>query len=169
MDIHNVASKGVANAGLTTGIIGTSLGALNAMGGAGGLLGGLFGGGCNGGWNNAWNMAGCSENMLVNRYELGQAQEIESLKSQIALRDANTFTDSKMLEMYKYIDGKLETVNGTLATQAVYNATQTATINCMQGQIAQLFGLTKLVVPNTSVCPGWGNVTITPSTTTTGA
>jgi hypothetical protein len=73
MDIHNVASKGVANAGLTTGIIGTSLGALNAMGGAGGLLGGLFGGGCNG----AWNMAGCSENVLVNRYELGQAQEIE--------------------------------------------------------------------------------------------
>jgi hypothetical protein len=37
----------------------------------------------------------------------------------------------------------------------------------MQGQIGQLFGLTKLVVPNNSVCPGWGNVTITPSTTTT--
>ena len=75
----------------------------------------------------------------------------------------------KMLELYKYIDGKLECVNNALAGQAVWNATQTATINCMQGQIAQLFGLTKLVVPNTSVCPGWGNVTITPSTTTTGA
>ena len=45
----------------------------------------------------------------------------------------------------------------------------TGTINCMQGQIAQLQGLTKLVVPNTSVCPGWGNVTITPAATTTGA
>lgn len=111
MDIHNVASKGVANAGLTTGIIGTSLGALNALGGTGNLLGGLFGGG-----NSC-----CSENMIVNRYELGQAQEIESLKSQIALRDANTFTDSKMLEMYKYIDGKLGEINGVLCGQAVQN------------------------------------------------
>lgn len=37
----------------------------------------------------------------------------------------------------------------------------------MQQQIAQLQSLTKLVVPNGSVCPGWGNVTITPSTTAT--
>ena len=112
MDIHNVASKGVANAGLTTGIIGTSLGALNALGNGGGLLGGLFGMGCN-------NV--CSENMMVNRYELGQAQEIESLKSQIALRDANTFTDQKMLEMYRYVDGKLGEINGVLGAQAVQN------------------------------------------------
>ena len=111
MDIHDVAKKGVANAGLTTGIIGTSLGALNALGGGGGLLGGLLSGG-----NGC-----CSENIMVNRYELGQAQEIESLKSQIALRDANTFTDQKMLEMYKYFDGKLGEVNGVLGAQAVQN------------------------------------------------
>ena len=90
-------------------------------------------------------------------------------------RGANTFNALKnhpivkMLELYKYIDGKLEGVNGALAGQAVWNATQTANIGCMQNQIAQLFGLTKLVVPNASVCPGWGNVTVTPSTTTTGA
>ena len=35
----NYASKGVANAGLATGIIGTSLGALNALGGMGALTG----------------------------------------------------------------------------------------------------------------------------------
>ncbi len=111
MDIHNVASKGVATAGLTTGIIGSSLGVLNSLGNGGGLLGGLLGGG----------NCGCSENMMVNRYELGQAQEIESLKSQIALRDANTFTDSKMLEMYRYVDGKLGEINGVLGAQAVQN------------------------------------------------
>ena len=61
------------------------------------------------------------------------------------------------------------TVNGALAGQAAVMQHKQQIINCMQGQIAQLFGLTKLVVPNTSVCPGWGNVTITPSTTTTGA
>ena len=51
--------------------------------------------------------------------------------------------------------------------QAVYNGTMNATIGCIQNQVAQLLGLTKLVVPNTSVCPGWGNATITPAATTT--
>ena len=39
----------------------------------------------------------------------------------------------------------------------------------LQGQVAQLFALTKLVVPNPSVCPGWGEVTITPTTPAAGA
>jgi hypothetical protein len=37
----------------------------------------------------------------------------------------------------------------------------------MTAQIAQLYGLTKLVIPNGSVCPGWGNVTVTPAAATT--
>ena len=146
-------SKAVAGSGLGLGIAGTALGLLN--GGLGGILGN---GNC-----------GCSENHMVNRYELGQESRISKLESEIALRDANIYNDQKLLELYKYIDGKLEGVNGALAGQAVWNATQTANINCMQGQIGQLFGLTKLVVPNASICPGYGNVTITPSTTTTGA
>lgn len=41
-------------------------------------------------------------------------------------------------------------------------------LSCMQGQIAQLMSLTKLVVPNGSICPGWGDVTVsvTPAATT---
>ena len=153
------ASKGLAGAGLGTGIAGLTLGVLN------GGLNGILGGGC----RNAWDNGVCSENHMVNRYELGQESRISKLESEIALRDANIYNDQKLLELYKYIDGKLEGVNGALAGQAVWNATQTANINCMQGQIGQLFGLTKLVVPNSSICPGYGNVTITPSTTTTGA
>ena len=140
------ASKGVAGSGLGLGIAGTALGLLN------GGLNGILGNGCNSNWN-----ACCSENNMVNRYELAQESRISKLESEIALRDANIYNDGKILELYKYIDGKLEGVNATLATQAVYNATQTATIGCMQGQIAQLQGLTKLVVPNTSVCPGYSN------------
>ena len=153
------ASKGVAGSGLGLGIAGTALGVLN--GGLGNLLGGL-------GVNNG--ACACSENMMVSRYELGQEQKISDLQSQIALRDANIYNDQKLLEVYKYFDGKLETVNSKLCDQAVWNATQTATIGCMANQIAALNGLTKLVVPNTSVCPGWGNVTVTPATggTTTG-
>lgn len=152
------ASKGVAGSGLGLGIAGTALGVLN--GGLGNLFGGLTG-------VNA--AAACSENMPVSRYELGQESKIAELQSQIALRDANTYNDQKLLEVYKYFDGKLEGVNQRLCEQAVWNATQTATIGCMAGQIAQLQSLTKLVIPNGSVCPGWGNVTVTPAAAPTTA
>ena len=147
------ASKGVAGSGLGLGIAGTALGVLN--GGLGNLLG------------MGYNNCGCSENMMVNRYELGQEQKIAKLETEVALRDANIFTDQKISDVYERLDSKIRGLEAGLNAQAVYNATNTATINCIQGQVAQLFGLTKLVVPNTSVCPGWGNVTITPSTTTT--
>ena len=144
------ASRGVAGSGLGLGIAGTALGILN------GGLGNILGTNC-----------GCSENMAVTRYELGQEQKIAQLESQIALRDANIYSDQKLSEVYKDLSARINGLEAGLNAQAVYNATNTATINCIQGQVAQLYGLTKLVVPNTSVCPGWSNVTITPSTTTT--
>jgi hypothetical protein len=69
----------------------------------------------------------------------------------------------------KKIDDNKAAQDAVNLQQATYNAANTAAIGCMQNQIAQLFGITKLVVPNTSVCPGWGNVTITPAAATTGA
>ena len=101
------ASKGVAGAGLGLGIAGTALGLLNGNG-----LGGIFGG-------NPGMM--CHENQPVNRYELGQERKIGELQSAIALRDANTYGDQKLLEMYKYIDGELKTIRATLCEQAVTN------------------------------------------------
>lgn len=151
------ASNAKANAGLATGIIGTSLAGLMALGNG---VGNVFGGST---------PCGCSENHLVNRYELGMEQEIAKLKADIALRDANIYNDQKSLELYKYFDSEIKRIDRTLCEQAVYNATQTGAISCIQGQVAQLQSLTKLVVPNTSVCPGWGEVTITPAAATTGA
>lgn len=120
-----------------------------------------------GGWNNGGYV--CNENMPVNRYEAQKDARIAELETEVKLRDANTYTDQKLLELYKYFDGKMEHVDHKLCEQAVWNTAQTGTINCMSGQIAQLYGLTKLVVPNTSICPGWGDVTVsvTPATTTT--
>lgn len=157
------ASNAKGNAALTTGIIGTSLSAMNALGngGFGNVLGGLFGNGC-----------GCNgANAPVNRYELGLEGEIARLRTEVSLRDSNIYNDQKTLELYRYIDGKIEGINSKLCEQAVFNAAQTSAMNCMGSQIAQLFSLTKLVVPNTSVCPGWGEVTITPTpaTATAGA
>lgn len=134
------ASKGVAGSGLGLGIAGTALGILN------GGLGNILGTNC-----------GCSENMAVTRYELGQEQKIAKLESEIALRDANIYSDQKLSEVYKDLSARINGLEAGLNAQAVYNATNTATINCIQGQVAQLFGLTKLVVPNTSVCPGYSN------------
>lgn len=110
-------ASGTAKAGLTTGIIGTSLGALNLMGNGAGLLSGLAGGcgartiapGC------------CSEDHLVDRYTMDLKFQIAEKDSQIALRDANTFTDQKFIELYKYFDGELRGIRDSLASQAVEN------------------------------------------------
>lgn len=109
---HDCASKGVAGAGLGLGIAGTALGLLS--GGLNGLYGNRAAVAVNGN-------CGCSENMLVNRYELELQQQIAAKDAQIALRDANTYGDQKMLEMYKYIDGQLKDIRSTLCDQAVHN------------------------------------------------
>lgn len=158
MEIENrYASRGVAGTGLGLGIAGTALGVLN--GGLGNILGGV-------GYN-ANGHCGCSEDHFINRYEASQSARIAELETEVKLRDANIYTDSKIADVYERLSGRINCVEGQLAQQAVYNATNTATLGCINGQIAQLMNLTKLVIPNTSVCPGWGNVTVTPATTTT--
>ena len=162
---HNVASSATGNAALTTGIIGTALGVLNG-GNGNGLLGGLLGSGSNCSCN-------CSENMLVNRYELAMQQTIAAKDAKIGLLESNIYTDQKIADVYERLNTKItankDAQDAINMQQAVYNGTNTAALSCLQGQVAQLYGLTKLVVPNTSVCPGWGNVTITPATTPTTA
>lgn len=155
---NDFASKGVAGTGLGLGIAGTALGLLNNNGG-GGILGGLFGGN-----NNC-----CSEDHCVNRYELAMQNELASKDSKIALLESNIYVDGKIADVYERLNNKISVVEGQIAQQAVFNATTNSTLGCIANQVAQLQSLTKLVVPNTSVCPGWGNVTITPATTTTGA
>lgn len=130
-------SSGVAKAGLATGIVGTSLAGLGWLGSGLGLAGRAFdNSACYGGVpqtvvinaNDDFNRNGrnsdnacCSENVLVNRYELQLQQQIAEKDSQIALRDANTYNDQKMLEMYKYIDGRFQEFERELGRQAVIN------------------------------------------------
>ena len=142
------ASKGVAGAGLGLGIAGTALGLLQN-----GNLGGILGG---------------NNQHYVNRYEADQAAKLAEAESKIRLLESNIYTDSKIADVYERLNNKISGVEAQICQQNVYNATNTAALTCMQGQIAQLMGLTKLVVPNGSICPGWGDVTvsITPTTTT---
>ena len=48
------------------------------------------------------------------------------------------------------------------AAQGVVNATQTAQLACLEKQVDRLYGLTKRVVPNGNVSPGWGPVDVVP-------
>jgi hypothetical protein len=135
---NHYASKGVAGSGLGLGIAGTALGLLNGNG-----LN-LFG--------NTTRCA-CSEDHNVNRYEAAQQARIAELETEVKLRDANTYTDGKLLEFYKYVDGKFGGIEAQICQQNVINGQITANLSCMQANIATLMGLTKTVIPITSVCP----------------
>ena len=143
MEMENkYASKGVAGTGLGLGIAGTALGLLAGNNGSG--LANLLGGN---------NCGGCSEDHYVNRYEASQSARIAELETEVKLRDSNIYTDSKILDLYKYVDGKFGCIESELCQQRVYNATNTATLNCISGQVASLLALTKTVIPIGNVCP----------------
>lgn len=124
---NKYASKGVAGTGLGLGIAGTALGLLNNGNGLGGILGGK--GNCSGagevigmlGAINATSRTTCSEDHLINRYEAAQSARIAELETEVKLRDSNIYTDSKILDLYKYFDGETKDIRATLAAQAVHN------------------------------------------------
>lgn len=128
---NHYASKGVAGAGLGLGIAGTALGLM-----AGGLNGGtLFG-----------NTCGCGQ-MSNDKLRIAE------LETEVKLRDANVYTLTEMGKFRDYVDRKFDAVNASICQQNVYNATNNATIGCIQAQVAQLAALTKVVVPIGSICP----------------
>lgn len=177
------ASKGVAGAGLGLGIAGTALGLMG-----GNVLPNLLGGGravtdaALIAAMNTGRTACCADDTAVTRGEMKLSQENATLKSEIAQRDAYIYTDQQIDKKLGKVIERAENRYEALAAevrgnkdaqtainmqQAVYNGTNTATIGCLQGQVAELLALTKRVVPNGSVCPGWGEVTITPTTPAT--
>ena len=99
------ASRGVGAAGLTTGIIGATLGAAN---GVVELISAHKKGG-----GNTGNSGG---------YVGSDASVIVRLQSENALLKANTYNDQKLLEVYAYIDGQLKDIRSSIAEQSVTNA-----------------------------------------------
>ena len=138
----DVSSNGKANAALTTGIIGTALGS--------GLLGNLFGNNCNQSNEDTRKIGKLEAQLYSNEVGINTFKEAIAADEKLANRIA-------VLENFAHEADK---------KNAVLEAVLAERLNCMNGRISALEGLTKLVVPNGSVCPGWGNVTITPATTT---
>ena len=137
------ASKGVAGAGLGTGIAGLSLSVLNGMANGNGILGGLFGG-CN---NAAYAAA------LVTQAEMALAIKNAQLEAGIAQRDAYIYTDQQTDKKVGELRCKVEMLERELCEQKVYNATVTSSIASISQQIALLNGLTRVVIPQDSICP----------------
>ena len=152
----NVTSAGVGGAGLGLGVAGTALGLLNANGGN--LLGGLFGGG----------------------------NQTTALMADLAKEKAERFAEktgseiyNAMFAQYKELAQQTTQIDKRVAALEVAGPLREQLVNqridCCCGQMSAglaalqsvVANITKTVVPNSSICPGWGDVTITPATTTT--
>lgn len=135
MEFENkYASRGVAGTAL-----GLGAGALGVEVLRGGL-GGLFGNGCtNGG--------------AYSRYDAEKDARIAALEADKKLLESNIYTDAKIADVFERLNTKIDCIKDELCAQRVYNATNTAAIGCINGQIAQLMALTKVVIPAGNVCP----------------
>lgn len=135
------------------GALNTVLGAIGTAGATGilGNVGGIFGGGANSAYT---------------RYDAEKDAKIAALETEVKLRDANTFTLGEIGKLRDYMEHRFDKVEREICDQKVYNATNNAVLSCVQGQVAELLSLTKRVVPNGSICPGWGEATVSVSTTT---
>ena len=146
------ASKGVANAGLTTGIIGTVLGAAaNSNNCNGGILGGLFGSNRCGGMG------------------LAESQFVASILAENGMLKAENYSDRVAKEVYQQTlaDNKQlrQDIRDELALreqitagkiESLANVT-TCSFNAVNSAIANLAntvnGITKCVIPTTAICP----------------
>jgi hypothetical protein len=135
-NMNEYTSKAQGNLNTVLGALGTA--ALLGNGGCGGgFLGNLFGGGCN-----------------TNRELAAKDAQIARLETEVKLRDANIYTDSKIADVYERLSNRMNCMEAQIGEQRVYNATNNSALACLQGQVAQLFSLTKLGIPNASLCPG---------------
>lgn len=149
----------VAGRGTTAlGIIGTVLGGIATLAEGGNLVSGN-------------NNGGCSENTPVNRFELEQNEKMAQKDMEIAYWRGQDETNRKISDAYSKLESRINGVAaevrankdeqaGINLQQAVYNGTNTAAVGCIQNQVNALLGMTKMVIPNTSVCPGWGEVKV---------
>lgn len=154
------ASKGVAGAGLGTGIAGLSLGVLNSMNNGGGILGGLFGGGNCAGAGIAG--MGAMAAISAKDAEIGQlkaekyadAVGINTFREVLSLidkkdekysqlfRDLNTEAVNNRLELCDLKGAiKLESERRAAGDQNLYN------------YVNATFVPGKLVMPLSSLCP----------------
>lgn len=162
--MQDVASEGKGNAALTTGIIGTALGGLWALGGGqggNGLLGGLFGGNCGG-------AAVAHDTRIISALEAELAREkseryadsvgISTFKEAIALSNKN---DDKISSNYKELAQYIAQLDKQVAVDKQAMTDNIAFLNHRIDETKKeilcycnaTFVPGKLVMPLSSICP----------------
>ena len=152
---YNVTSQGQGNYNT----VGASAGIASFLGlNAGNILGGGIG------YNrNAPVEVITSDDKPISRYEANMMDKLAAKESENSLLRSQIYTDQKIVDTTTYLMGKINEVSAEVRAnkdaqceinreQAVYNGVNTATLNCIKGQIAELQSLSKLVVPSNRVC-----------------
>lgn len=144
------ATNAKGNLGVTLGAIGTGLGILGGMP----LVNGMA--------------TPTNGYVTKDAYDV-QLQLIDAQK-QNAILAADLASEKKMVEVFNAANNRINDVRDELnkeirclerkvddnaAAQSVINANYGSQLTLNNSQIAQLFSLTKFVIPNASVCPGW--------------
>lgn len=100
------------------------------------------------------------------RMERDYERELVEKEHALMMSEARRISEEHGIDLYKQLRSEIKAVDDKVehevrrldavnATQNAYNATQTAAIDVLQRQIAELMHITRRVVPNSSVCPGW--------------
>lgn len=144
--------------------------------------------GCGNGNNYGYGYSDYGCGGFVSRGEARLLQDIATKDSQIALLSAESNTENKMIEVYKQahseivnlrentdrdlreirreIDTNRREQDAWNASQSVANARISAAIAANENSILSLRhvidDITMIKVPNRAVCPGWGDITVTP-------
>lgn len=122
------------------------------------------------GSGNGLNLFGGSKVEYATKSDLDNAILLAAKDSEIALLKADQNTEIKIADVYERV---MTRVNADRNEQMAWN-TQQSLNNCqMSSAIAAnrnsidiLMGMTKTVIPNSSVCPGWDSASTTPAPTT---
>ena len=163
------ASDAKGNVGVTLGAIGTGLSVLSGAGSM--LLGGMG--------QRAGDLYDRDRHVTWREFEMtrGYEKALADKEHQLNMADMERISTEHDIEVYKQVRSEIKAVDDKLnaevrrldrehAEQLVWNATNAGVLGCLKNQVEQLQGLTKLVIPNSSCCPGWGPVTVAPATPT---
>lgn len=183
----NYASRGIGNAALATGIVGTVGTALNLLNTHNGGFLGMGNGTSDVGSMGAAVANAAAEKMLgvgtcegdrpVTRYELGLVRELDAERQKNAILVSEQNTEVKMTEVYRQSHNELTALrdredmrhdaqeawnaqqmvnNAHIASAVAANANSIAAIGETVGNV------TRTVIPNGAICPGWGSVKTQP-------
>ncbi len=106
---------------------------------------------------------------FVSKESFELSMQLSDSKRENAILSAELNAEKRVSELYNNLTAKINAITENQQAlnqaQAVTNSMVTSALAVAQNNINQLLSLTKVVIPNSSSAPGWGEVAITPVST----